>query len=68
MICQVCGKEFESGNDPKTGIPNGVGLSFGDTDDMIFTVCSSCVINRYEDVITQANKFKQEFTYNDLEY
>ena len=68
MICQVCGKEFESGNDPMTGIPNGVGLSFGESDDAVFTVCSSCIINRYEDVITQANIFKQDIPYSDLEY
>ena len=59
MICQVCGKEFHEGEDPKTGIPNGVGLCFDPSGEEVFTVCSDCVMHRYEDVIEQAMQFKQ---------
>ena len=43
MKCQVCGKSFKIGNNPITGVPNGVGLQFEDTGDKVFNVCSFCI-------------------------
>lgn len=59
MICQVCGKTFEAGFNPTNGIPYGIALKFPEKE-TVFDVCSNCVMNNTEDVITLANMFKEE--------
>lgn len=59
MKCMVCGKIFEAGNDPKTGIPNGIGLVFDEAGQKVFNVCSSCVSHRNEEAIEKAEKFRR---------
>ena len=36
--CCLCGNEFEPGNDPETGIPNGLGLVM--VNGHVYVVCS----------------------------
>lgn len=46
--CCLCGNEFKPGNDPETGIPNGLGLVM--ENGHVYDVCSDCVSNRAEDI------------------
>ena len=44
--CFNCGKTFKPGNDPKTGIPNGVGFV---KNRKTYNVCSECISYRTEE-------------------
>lgn len=48
ITCFNCGKKFIPGNDPRTGVPNGLGfvLKSGKT----YNVCSKCVAYRTDEV------------------
>ena len=59
MICKVCGKRFMVGNNPITGLPNGLGLQFEETGDKVFNVCSTCVCYRKKKMLECAEKFKR---------
>lgn len=39
--CNMCGKLFRSGNDPETGLPNGVGFQL--EDGSIYNMCCECI-------------------------
>lgn len=41
LTCACCGRTFAPGNDPSTGVPNGVGL--GLHDGTTVTVCAECL-------------------------
>ena len=46
--CCTCGNEFEPGNDPETGIPNGLGLVM--KNGHVYDVCYDCVSKRVGDI------------------
>ena len=39
--CLRCGKEFKAGNNPVTGVPNGVGFQM--SDGKTYNFCSMCI-------------------------
>ena len=47
LKCFNCGKTFKPGNDPKTGIPNGVGFM---KNKKTYNICSECISYRCDEV------------------
>lgn len=65
MKCEVCGKKFTIGNNPITGIPNGLGLKFEETSDKVFEVCSFCMAYRNKKMIEIAEEWKRKEAENE---
>ena len=57
MICEICGKEFEDGND-EDGIPNGITFQFKNGEEL--TVCSDCVVERKQAVVRRGMELQDE--------
>lgn len=55
--CMVCGRKYRPGNNPISGIPNGIGLVFPKG---VFNVCSICVSYNYEKAIKKAEEWRDE--------
>lgn len=63
--CNVCGKTFRPGNNPVSGVPNGLGFAFGT--DEVFNVCAFCISYRQVKALAMAEEFKRRVEGEDTE-
>ena len=59
LVCMVCGKKFRPGNNPITGVPNGIGMVLPNTG-TLFNVCSFCLSYRNAKVLQIGQELDQK--------